>query len=119
MMFGTLLFYGQVLFHANRSVGVVMMRNNGYRQHDNVDKKQQSYYDSFFPFHPAQRYKFFIFSRNPPPSFYYLLFLFQFLQRIHFFLFEELVDAAKMFRHLLITELIHLGHQSVEEVTVV
>ena len=52
MMFGTLLFYGQVLFHANRSVGVVMMRNNGCRQHDNVDKKQQCYYISFLPFHP-------------------------------------------------------------------
>jgi len=50
--FGTLLFYGQVLFHANRSVGVVMMRNNGCRQHDNVDKKQQCYYISFLPFHP-------------------------------------------------------------------
>ena len=49
---GTLLFYGQVLFHANRSVGVVMMRNNGCRQHNNVDKKQQCYYISFLPFHP-------------------------------------------------------------------
>ena len=37
---------------ANRSVGVVMMRNNGCRQHDNVDKKQQCYYISFLPFHP-------------------------------------------------------------------
>ena len=31
---------------------VVMMRNNGCRQHDNVDKKQQCYYISFLPFHP-------------------------------------------------------------------
>ena len=52
-------------------------------------------------------------------SFYCLLFLFQFLQRIHFLLFEEFVDAAKMLRHLLIAELVDLGHQSVKEVTVV
>ena len=51
-------------------------------------------------------------------SFYCLLFLFQFLQRIHFLLFEEFVDAAKMLRHLLIAELVDLGHQSVKEVTV-
>ena len=52
-------------------------------------------------------------------SFYCLLFLFQFLQRIHFLLFEEFVDAAKMLRHLLIAELVDLCHQSVKEVTVV
>lgn len=108
MVLGALLLYGQVLLHANHSVRVVMMGNNGCHQHDNVDKKQQSYYDSFFPFHPAQRYKFFIFSRNPPPSFYYLLFLFQLLQRIHLFLFEEFIDTAEVFRHLLIAKLINL-----------
>ena len=69
MVLGALLLYGQVLLHANHSVRVVMMGNNGCHQHDNVDKKQQSYYDSFFPFHPAQRYKFFIFSRKPTPIF--------------------------------------------------
>lgn len=69
MVLGALLLYGQVLLHANHSVRVVMMGNNGCHQHDNVDKKQQSYYDSFFPFHPAQRYKFFIFSRKPTPFF--------------------------------------------------
>ena len=37
-----------------------------------------------------------------------ILFLFQFLQRIHFLFFKELVDAAKMFRHFLIAKLIHL-----------
>lgn len=94
MVLGALLLYGQVLLHANHSVRVVMMGNNGCHQHDNVDKEQQSYYDSFFPFHPAQRYKIFIFSRKPPPSFYYLLFLFQLLQRIHLFLFEEFIDTA-------------------------
>ncbi len=108
MVLGALLLYGQVLLHANHSVRVVMMGNNGCHQHDNVDKKQQSYYDSFFPFHPAQRYKFFIFSRKPPPSFYYLLFLFQLLQRIHLFLFEEFIDTAEVFRHLLIAKLINL-----------
>lgn len=50
MVLGALLLYGQVLLHANHSVRVVMMGNNGCHQHDNVDKKQQSYYDSFFPF---------------------------------------------------------------------
>ena len=94
MVVGALLLYRLVLLHADHPVGVVVMGNNGGYQHDNVDKKQQSYYDSFFPFHPAQRYKFFIFSRNPPPSFYYLLFLFQLLQRIHLFLFEEFIDTA-------------------------
>lgn len=108
MVLGALLLYGQVLLHANHSVRVVMMGNNGCHQHDNVDKKQQSYYDSFFPFHPAQRYKFFIFSRKPTPSFYYLLFLFQLLQRIHLFLFEEFIDTAEVFRHLLIAKLINL-----------
>ena len=108
MVLGALLLYGQVLLHANHSVRVVMMGNNGCHQHDNVDKKQQSYYDSFFPFHPAQRYKFFIFSRKPIPSFYYLLFLFQLLQRIHLFLFEEFIDTAEVFRHLLIAKLINL-----------
>ncbi len=52
IMHGTLLFDRQVLFHANHSVGVVMMGNNCRYQHDNVDKKQQSYYNSFLPFHP-------------------------------------------------------------------
>ena len=52
-------------------------------------------------------------------SFYCLLFLFQFLQRIHLLLFEEFVDAAKMLRHLLIAEFVDLCHQSVKEVTVV
>ena len=52
IMHGTLLFDRQVLFHANHSVGVVMMGNNCRHQHDNVDKKQQSYYNSFLPFHP-------------------------------------------------------------------
>lgn len=52
MVLGALLLYGQVLLHANHSVRVVMMGNNGCHQHDNVDKKQQSYYDSFFPFIP-------------------------------------------------------------------
>ena len=108
MVLGALLLYGQVLLHANHSVRVVMMGNNGCHQHDNVDKKQQSYYDSFFPFHPAQRDKFFIFSRKPTPSFYYLLFLFQLLQRIHLFLFEEFIDTAEVFRHLLIAKLINL-----------
>ena len=108
MVLGALLLYGQVLLHANHSVRVVMMGNNGCHQHDNVDKKQQSYYDSFFPFHPVQRYKFFIFSRKPTPSFYYLLFLFQLLQRIHLFLFEEFIDTAEVFRHLLIAKLINL-----------
>ena len=72
MVLGALLLYGQVLLHANHSVRVVMMGNNGCHQHDNVDKEQQSYYDSF----------------------YYLLFLFQLLQRIHLFLFEEFIDTA-------------------------
>jgi len=52
MMRGTLLFYRQVLLHANHSVGVMMMGNNRCHQHNNVDKKQQSYYHSFLPFHP-------------------------------------------------------------------
>lgn len=50
MVLGALLLYGQVLLHANHSVRVVMMGDNGCHQHDNVDKEQQSYYDSFFPF---------------------------------------------------------------------
>ena len=52
-------------------------------------------------------------------SFYCLLFLFQFLQRVHFLLFEEFVDAAKMLCHLLIAEFVNFRHQSVKEVTVV
>ena len=49
MMHGALLLYRQVLLHANHSVGVVVMGDNGCHQHDNVDKKQQSYYNSFLP----------------------------------------------------------------------
>jgi len=52
MMIGTLLFYGHVLLHANHSVRVVVMGNNSRHQHNHVDKKQQSYYNSFLPFHP-------------------------------------------------------------------
>jgi len=52
MMHGALLLYRQVLLHANHSVGVVVMGDNGCHQHDNVDKKQQSYYNSFLPLHP-------------------------------------------------------------------
>jgi hypothetical protein len=52
MMRGTLLFYRQVLLHANHPVGMMMMGNNRCHQHNNVDKKQQSYYYSFLPFHP-------------------------------------------------------------------
>ena len=39
MVLGALLLYGQVLLHANHSVRVVMMGNNGCHQHDNVDKE--------------------------------------------------------------------------------
>lgn len=34
---GTLLFNGQFLLHANHTVGMVMVGNNGCHQHDNVD----------------------------------------------------------------------------------
>jgi hypothetical protein len=37
MMRGTLLFYRQVLLHANHSVGVMVMGNNGCHQHYDVD----------------------------------------------------------------------------------
>ena len=52
MVVGALLLYRLVLLHADHPVGVVVMGNNGGYQHDNVDKKQQSYYNSFLPFHP-------------------------------------------------------------------
>ena len=49
---GTLLLDWQVLLHANHPIGMMMMGKNGYYQHDNVDKKQQRYYEFLLPFHP-------------------------------------------------------------------
>ena len=47
------------------------------------------------------------------------LFLLQFLQTFHLLGFEELVDAAQMLAHAAVAELIHLRHETVEEVAVV
>ncbi len=52
VMHGALLLGWQVLLHANHPVGMMMMGKNGCYQHDNVDKKQQRYYELLLPFHP-------------------------------------------------------------------
>lgn len=52
VMHRTLLLNWQVLLHTNHPVGMMMMGKNGCYQHDNVDKKQQRYYEFLLPFHP-------------------------------------------------------------------
>ena len=44
---------------------------------------------------------------------------FQFAERVHFFLFEKLIDAAQMFGYPFVAKLINLADQSVQEVTIV
>ena len=46
-------------------------------------------------------------------------FTFQFTKTFHLFCFQEFIDAAKMFFHTLVTELIYFRNQPVQEVTVV
>ena len=53
------------------------------------------------------------------PCFVILLFPFQFLQAFQLLSFQEFINTTEVFLHLLVTELIHLGHETIEEVTVV
>lgn len=107
MVLGALLLYGQVLLHANHSVRVVMMGNNGCHQHDNVDKNSRVTM-ILFSLSSCAKIQILYLLPEAAPFFYYLLFLFQLLQRIHLFLFEEFIDTAEVFRHLLIAKLINL-----------
>ena len=43
----------------------------------------------------------------------------QLLEVLHLLGFEELVHAAQVFAYLLMSKLVNLGHQAIEEVTVV
>ena len=40
---------------------------------------------------------------------------FQFAERVHFFLFEKLIDAAQMFGYPFVAKLINLADQSVQD----
>ncbi|OCL20929.1 hypothetical protein AOQ65_06000 [Bacteroides fragilis] len=49
MVSGTLGFRCHVVFHANHAVGMVVMGNDRYHQHNNADEEQKREYVPFIP----------------------------------------------------------------------
>ena len=49
MMFGALRLWCHIIFHTYHAIGMMMMWNNGYDQHDHADKKEKREYVPFIP----------------------------------------------------------------------
>ncbi|EXY94147.1 hypothetical protein M081_3740 [Bacteroides fragilis str. 3998 T(B) 4] len=49
IMFRTLGFRCQVVLHANHAIGMMMMGDNRYNQHDHADEKEKRDYVPFIP----------------------------------------------------------------------